>query len=226
VPVSLILPVSALSVKHAPAALDPVPELSLIPTAIAPPESSLTIALSRLELSLINITFLASPVVYTPSFLFVKPEFSNVEVTSCKIELSLAFKLSIVELPMDDLVSTLEKTDSLAVRSVHLGLPDVDNFSVLEKFGIIEGGLNAKHHRRTILDSEQLLKSELDCSQFATDEGSFIVEVIKVELRLLQHLLLRGLVNFELAAHAADEKIERFIHFLNGLEPACLDLFE
>ena len=185
VPVSLILPVSAFSVKHAPAALDPVPELSLIPTAIAPPEGAPTVAFSRFELALIDVAFLSRPVIDSPSLLLVEPEFSDIVVSCGEVELSLSLQLPVVELPLDNFVSALEETNPLAVRTVHLGLPDVDYLSVLEKLGIVEAGLHAKHHRRTIFNSQQFFEPQLDGSQFATDKGSLVVEVIEVELRLL-----------------------------------------
>lgn len=226
VPISLVLLVPALSVEHAPTTLDSVSELSLIPTAIAPPESSPAVAFPRFELALINVALLSRPIVDSPSLLLVKPELSDVVVSSGEIELPLSFQLSVVELTVDNFVSALEETNSLTVRTVHLGLPDVDYLSVLEKFGIVEAGLHAKHHRRTIFNSQQFFEPQLDGSQLATDKGSLVVEVVQVELRLLQHLLFRGFIDFQLAAHAADEKVKRFIHLLNRFEPASLDLFE
>lgn len=91
VPVTFVLPVATLPIENAPAALNSVSKLSLVPTAVAPPESAPAVALACLELALINITFLSSPVVDTSSFLFVKSKLANVVVTCCEVELSLSF---------------------------------------------------------------------------------------------------------------------------------------
>lgn len=43
-------------------------------------------------------------------------------------------------------------------------------------------------------------------------------------LGLLQHFLLRGLIDFQLSRHPADQYIERLIHFFNTLKLALLEL--
>lgn len=91
VPVSLVLLIPALTVENSPATLNTVSELAFIPTSIAPPESTTAITLACLELALVNVAFLASPVVNAPSFLLIEAELAQVKISSRKVKLTLAF---------------------------------------------------------------------------------------------------------------------------------------
>ena len=73
-PITLVLLMPTLSEQHSPTTLHTVSELSLVPTSIAPPKSTLTVTLTRLELTLVHVALLTSPVVYTPTFFFVESE--------------------------------------------------------------------------------------------------------------------------------------------------------
>ena len=224
VPVPLVLPMTAFSVQHSPSRLHPVSELPLVPTAIRPPEGTFTVPLPALELALIHVALLPRPCVNTPSLLLVESELPYVVISCCKVEFAMAFELPVVEIPVYDFVSVFEEADALAVRPVDFGLPEVDNLLVLEEFGSVEGGFGSQHKGRTVLDNQKFLQLEFGVSQLPPNEGSLIVEVIKIKLRLLQHFLLAILINFEFAAHAADQNIEGFVHLLDGFEFAALDL--
>ena len=206
VPVPFVLFVPALAVENAPPALHAVPELALVPTAVAPPESAPPVALASLELALVDVALLAGPVVDASALFLVEPELAEVEISSGEIQLSLAFQLPVVEVSVDDLVGALEEADSLAVRPVDLCLPDVDDLRILEEFRGVEGWLHSEHNWRAILDSQQFLQPQLDDPQLPSNEARLVVEVIEVKLGLLQHLLLRTLVDLQLAAHPADQQ--------------------
>ena len=226
VPVAFVFAVSALSVQDSPSALNAVSELAFVPAAIAPPESAAAVSLACLELSLVDVALLASPTVNAPSFLLIEPELSEVEVSSCEVELALALELSVVELSLDDLVGALEEANALAVRPVDLGLSYVDNLRIFKELGVVVRGLNSQYRRRAVLDSQQLLQPQLNAPQLPTDEPSLIVQIIQVKLRLLQHLLLRVLIDLQLAAHPADQQPQGLVHLINGLELATFNLLQ
>jgi hypothetical protein len=48
-----------------------------------------------------------------------------------------------MELPADNFMSVLEKTDTLPMRSVDFGFSDVNNFSVFKELWIIVSGFNS-----------------------------------------------------------------------------------
>lgn len=91
VPVPLVLSVPALTVKNAPTALNAVSELAFVPTSIAPPESTTTVTFASLELALVNVAFLASPVVNASALLLIEAELAQVKISSRKVKLPLAF---------------------------------------------------------------------------------------------------------------------------------------
>lgn len=131
-----------------------------------------------------------------------------------------------MEVSIDDFVSVFEEADTFAMWSVDLGFPEIDNFIVFEEFRGVEGGLSSEDQRRAIFDNKQLLQFQLDIPEFPANERSLIVEVIKVKLCFFQHFFLTILINFQLAAHPADENIKGLIHFFNGLEFTAFDLFQ
>lgn len=224
VPISFVLPMTALSVQHPPPRLHPIPELPLVPAAIRPPECALAVPFPALELTLVHIALLSRPGVDTSSLLLVESELPYVVVPSCKVEFAMTFELPIVEIPIDNFVGVFEEADALSVRPVYLGLSEVDYLLVLEEFRSVEGGLGPQHKGRTVLDHQQFLQLEFGVSQLPPDEGSLIIEVIKIKLGLLQHFLLTILVNFKFATHAADKNIEGFVHLLDRFEFAALNL--
>jgi hypothetical protein len=138
VPVSLVLAISTFSVQNTPSALHSISEITFIPATIAPPKSPPPITLSRFELSFVNVTLFSRPVINSSSFFLVEPELSQVVITRRKIELSLSFKLPVVEISIDDFVRALEKADALAMRPVDLGLPQVDYLCIFEEFGVVK----------------------------------------------------------------------------------------
>jgi hypothetical protein len=146
VPVALILSIATFSIQHSPTTLDTIPELTLIPAAITPPESTAPIAFSALELTLIDVALLTRPVVDASPLFLVKPELTKVVVASSEVELTLSLKLPIVEISVDDLVSTLEEANALAVRSVDLSLSNIDDFCVFKEFGVVERRFYAKNN--------------------------------------------------------------------------------
>ena len=146
VPTALVLTVASLSKESPPTALHPISELTLVPATVAPPEGPSTIALACLELSLVHVALLASPVVNAPSLLLVKTELAQIVVSSSKVQLSLALKLAIMELTINDLVRVFEKAHALAVGPVYLCLPQVHDLTILKELRIVEGGLHPQHH--------------------------------------------------------------------------------
>jgi hypothetical protein len=181
---------SAFSIKHSPATLHPLPKLPLVPTPVTPPKSPLTVSFTRLELSLVDVALLAGPVIDPPALFLIEPELPDVVVASCEVEFPLSLQLAVVELPADDLLRVLEVADAPSVRSAYLRLPDVDYFPVLEEFGAVETRFHAQHHGTACLDCQQLFELQFDGSQLTTDKAGLVVEVVQVELRLFQHLLL------------------------------------
>ena len=224
VPISLVLPMTALPVQHSPSRLHPIPELPLVPAAIRPPECAFAVPLPALELTLVHIALLPRPGVYTSSLLLVESELPYIVIPCCKVEFTMTFKLPIVEIPVDNFVSIFEEADALSVRSVDLGLSEVDYLLILEEFGSVEGGFSPQHKGRTVLDNQKFLQLEFGVSQLPPNKGSLIVEIIKIKLRLLQHFFLTILVNFKFATHATDQNIESFVHLLNGFEFTTLYL--
>lgn len=85
VPVALVLSVTAFPVQHPPSGLNPVSELTLVPTAVRPPESTPTVTFSTLELALIHVAFLACPGVDASALLLVEPELAHVVVSRCEV---------------------------------------------------------------------------------------------------------------------------------------------
>jgi len=69
----------------------------------------------------------------------------------------VTFKLTVVEVSVDDLVCVFEEAHSLAMWPVDLGFSQVDNFIVLEEFRGIEGGFSAEDQRRAVFDDKQFL---------------------------------------------------------------------
>ena len=120
VPVALELPMAALTIEHSPTALHSVSELPFIPAAIRPPEGTFSVPFASLELPLVNIAFLARPGIDASSFLLVEPELSNIVVPSREVEFALSFQLSVVEVPIDDLMGILEEAHPLSMRTVDL----------------------------------------------------------------------------------------------------------
>jgi hypothetical protein len=123
VPVALILSIATFSIQHSPTALDTIPELTLI-----------------------DVALLTRPVVDASPLFLVKPELTKVVVASSEVELTLSLKLPIVEISVDDLVSALEETNALAVRSVDLSLSNIDDFCVFKEFGVVERRFYAKNN--------------------------------------------------------------------------------
>jgi hypothetical protein len=158
VPVALVLPVPAFPVQHSPTCLHAVPEISLIPAAVRPPEGPASISLAAFELSLVDVALLAGPGVYTSALFLVEAELSHVIVSSGKVELSLSFQLTVVEVTVDDLVSVFEEADTFAVGSVDLGFSDVNYFWVFEEFRSVEGGFRPQNQRRAVLDDQKFLQ--------------------------------------------------------------------
>ena len=146
VPTALVLTVAPLSEESSPTALHPIPELTLVPATVAPPEGPSAIALACLKLSLVHVALLAGPVVNAPSLLLVKTELTQVVVSSSKVELALALQLTVMELTVNDLVGVLEKAHALTVGPIHLCLPQVHDLTILKELRIVEGGLHPQHH--------------------------------------------------------------------------------
>lgn len=137
-PVSLILSVAAFSVKDTPARLYTIPKISFIPAAIRPPKGTSAVPFSCFELTLINIALLSGPRVYSSTLLLIESKLSNVVIASCKVELSLTFKLPIVEIPIDDFVGIFEEADAFSMRTIDLGLADVDDLWIFEELGSVK----------------------------------------------------------------------------------------
>lgn len=138
-PVSLILFVAAFSVQDTPSGLYTVSKISLIPAAIGPPKSASAVPLSSFELAFINIAFFSCPGVDSSTFLLIESKLTDIVIARCKVEFSLALKLSIVEVTIDDFVSIFEEADAFSVRTIDLGLADVDYLRIFEEFGSVEG---------------------------------------------------------------------------------------
>lgn len=185
VPVPLVLLVSPFSVEDAPARLDTVSKITLIPAAVRPPESSSSISFAAFELSLIDVAFLSSPSVDSTAFLFIEPELSDIVIPGGEVEFSLALQLSVMELAVNDFVGIFEEADAFAVRAVDLGFSNVDDFWIFKELGGVEGWVEAENERGAVLDDEEFFEFELDVPEFSADEGSLIVEVVEIELGLL-----------------------------------------
>lgn len=184
-PVALILLMTAFPVQDPCSSLHSIPKLPLIPTSITPPESTSTIPLAGLELSFIDITFLASPVIDPPTLLLIKPKLTQIIIPSRKVQLPLPLQLSIMELPINDLVRILEETNPLTMWPIHLSLPNIHDLSILEELRTVKRRLHAQHHWRTVLHCQQLLQPDLDRSQLTPNKATLVVEVIKVKLGTL-----------------------------------------
>lgn len=224
VPVTFVLSVTSFSVEDSPSALHSISKISLIPAAIRPPEGSSTISFSRLKLPFIDIIFFASPSIHPSSFLLIKPKLANIVVSGCKVELSMSFKLTIMELPTDNFMCIFEEADAIAMRSIDLSLSNVDNFSIFEKFGWVEGRLGGQHSWWTIFDNKQFFEFELNWSQLSADKRSFVVEIVQVKLCLSKHFFLWSLVYLKFAAHPSDQQTQRTIHVIYRFEFAGFDL--
>lgn len=131
-----------------------------------------------------------------------------------------------MEISVDDLMRAFEEANSLAMRPVDLGLPNVHNLRILKELGVVESRFHSKHNRRAILDSQKLLQPQLDDPQLSSNETRLIIEIIKIKLGLLQHLLLRSLIDLQLAAHPTDQQPHGLVHLIDGLELAGLDLLQ
>lgn len=225
-PIALVFAISSFPVQDSPSALNSVSELALVPTAIAPPESTTAVSLASFELSLVDVALLPSPTVNASSFLLIEPKLSNVEISSCKVELTLALQLSVVELSLNDLVRAFKEANTLAMRPVDLSLSNVGNLSIFKEFRIVVSWLNSQYRRRAILDSQQLFQPQLNSPEFSTNKSSLIIQVIQVKLSLLQHLLLRTLIDLQLAAHPSYQQPQSLVHLIYGLELAIFNLLQ
>lgn len=156
VPVAFVFTVSAFSVEHPPSTLNSVSEVSFIPAAIWPPESTPPVSFSRLKLPFIDITFFASPSVHSSTLLFVKSELTYVVIPCCEVEFPVAFKLSIMELSVYNFMGVLEEADATTMWAIYLGLSDVDDFSIFEEFRGIEGGFSGQNSWWAVFDNQQL----------------------------------------------------------------------
>lgn len=131
-----------------------------------------------------------------------------------------------MEFSVDNFVGIFEEADTLTMRTIDFSLSDIDNFSVLEEFGSIEGWLSSKYNWWTIFHYKQLFELKLYLSEFSANKTSFIVQIIEIELCLLQHLFLRSLINFKLTTHPSNQHAKSTIHIINRLEFACFNLLQ
>lgn len=131
-----------------------------------------------------------------------------------------------MELSLNDLVSALEEANTLAVWPVDLGLAYVDDLRIFEEFRVVVGGLNGQNRRRAVLDSQQLLQPQLNVPQLSADEPSLIIQIIQVKLSPLQHLLLRMLIDLQLATHPSNQQPQGLVHLIDRLELATFNLLQ
>ena len=136
----------------------------------------------------------------------------------------MTFKLTVVEIAVDNFMGVLEEADTFSMRSIDFSFSQIDNFLILKKFGSVEGGLGSKYQRRAILDNKQLLHFELNVPQLSSNKGGLIVEIIKIKLCFFQHFFFTIFIDFQFTAHPADKDIEGFVHFFDGFEFASFNL--
>ena len=130
----------------------------------------------------------------------------------------MTFKLTVMEICINDFMCIFEEADTFTVRSVYFGLSKVDDLLILEKFRSVESRFSSQNKRRTVLDNKQFLQFQLNISKLSSNKSSLIVKIIKIKLCFLQHFFFTIFINLQLTAHSTDQNIESFIHLLNRLE--------
>jgi hypothetical protein len=141
VPVSFVLLYSSFSVEDSPSTLHTISEVTFVPAAITPPKSSFSVSLSRFEFSLINIALFPSPSINTSSFFLIESEFTKIVVSCCEVQLTLSFKLAVMELSIDNLMGILEEAKTFSMGTIYFSLSDVDYLWVFEELGGVEAWL-------------------------------------------------------------------------------------
>lgn len=144
-PITFVFAISSLPVKNSPPTLNSVSKLALVPTSITPPESTTAVPLSSFELSLVDVALLPRPAVNSPSFFFIEPKLSDIEISSGEVELALSLQLSVMELSLNDLMRAFKEANALAMGPVDLSLSDVNNLSIFEELRIVVSRFNSQY---------------------------------------------------------------------------------
>ena len=82
VPITLVLSMPSVPIQHSVSTLNTIPELTLIPAAVRPPERAPPISLPLHELSFVEIRLLSCPLIQSSSIFLIKFEFTKIVVAT------------------------------------------------------------------------------------------------------------------------------------------------